>query len=1474
MRSTILDCAKVCLLIALLAGTTFGAGYDLIQDGSIDWADVGAFAEKWLADCSVVDCEGANFYHTNNIVDLADFTLFINHWRATSESADPNLLAFWEFEGNYNDTSGYGSPADGAALGDAVIVSDPERGSVLNVGASGGGSVNCGNPAKLNFRDPFTIAAWIKTTDADGIYSSIATKGEYGAYRIGLSTSDRTYTYLETNGGSNTATINGGSMLNDGQWHHVAAVYDGTYLHAIVDAGVTYNGLWSISGPTEGVSAYDFMIGNNALGEKFIGQIDNVCVFDRALDTAELLALSNYKSNIASDLSPENDTECMPFDTTLSWTAGEGILYHDVYLGTNPTPGAAEYKGIQMSTSYDPGLLAANATYYWRIDEVSTFGTSIGGVQNFATSTAMAESAYYIATDGSDSDPGTQALPFATLEKARDTISCLALPDGGITIYLRGGKYFRTSEFTLVANDSGTADKPVVYMAYPGEDVRIIGGVELDHSDFSLVTDPAILGRMEAVADGNVYECNLTDLGITNLGQLRTRGTCMDYISDWIWQDDDRIYNEQVRSHMELSFNEDMMELARWPNDDYAHTVESIDNVPTFVYDGSRPERWASATNPWATGYWRFGWSDWYEAIEDIDTVAKTITITDSVATAGMCQLILNPSDGVWNRLEGKAWYALNLLEEIDSAGEFYVEYEAGDHYNGMLYIWPPTNDINGADEIIVSTLGENQECLVSTYDVSYVTFSGITFEMNRHNVFEISDGNSVLVDDCVIRNTGSHAIFILSGVNHGVQNSEIYNTGGMGIRILGGDRDSLTAANNFATNNHIHDFARWERGYRPAVALEGCGNQATYNWIHDAPHKAIYFVGNDHDIKYNKIHNVVQISSDAGAIYSWMDWSFRGNKISYNLIYDIHGFLTEDPNYGNGIRAIYLDGYFAAADVFGNIISDIGGDGIFHQGGQDNNFQNNIIVKCDTNFFMTGGPGATKACSMLDSLKAFDYQNPPWSTKYPFAAAVPSSCTDPAFAPYAYTIYSEFNKNLSWDNGVWIASYGLGVWDNHQIEDNRENMNPRFYDEAGGVLAVHDDSPVYEIPGFVRVPWELMGNLDLDLATRPVPPDDGADVVMDPNLYWAPAFDANLHTVYFGATFADVNTRAAGANKGQFSDSHYAPGQLLAGTTYYWAIDGEDVDGDPLGSGDVWSFTVRDIKAVNPIPSNGEVLVNESRSATLRWQCGYGAERRDIYFGIDSTPDAGELVSDDTTAMSYDASGLTENTVYYWRIDSNDSGTVTTGDLWSFTTGYDLAGQWQFENNYNDSSAYGNDGTAYGDATIVNDGSRGYVLSCDGVGDWVEIPNESAFDVSRVTLMAWVKTTDSGIFRTIANKGQVGWRVTKSQYGKAWTSIALNDGSNTQVGGGTLLNDGVWHHVAISYDGVSRRIYVDGGQDGSSSNSTATLYTNNNSLLIGDNGVWYANQCWNGYIDDVRVYNIALDASEILNIYQTTSLP
>ncbi len=66
----------------------------------------------------------------------------------------------------------------------------------------------------------------------------------------------------------------------------------------------------------------------------------------------------------------------------LGWTAGCGAASHNVYFGTT-SPGT--YRGNQTATTYDPGTLAANTTYYWRIDAVNAGGTTTGDVWQFTT---------------------------------------------------------------------------------------------------------------------------------------------------------------------------------------------------------------------------------------------------------------------------------------------------------------------------------------------------------------------------------------------------------------------------------------------------------------------------------------------------------------------------------------------------------------------------------------------------------------------------------------------------------------------------------------------------------------------------------------------------------------------------------------------------------------------------------------------------------------------------------------------------------------------------------------------------------------------------------------------------------------------------------------------------------------------------------------------------------------------------------
>ncbi len=93
----------------------------------------------------------------------------------------------------------------------------------------------------------------------------------------------------------------------------------------------------------------------------------------------------------ATSPSPANSATGVSITADLSWTAGSGATSHDVYFGTNQTnvtnatTASAEFKGNQAGTTYDTGTMANNVTYYWRIDEKNTDGTTKGDIWNFTT---------------------------------------------------------------------------------------------------------------------------------------------------------------------------------------------------------------------------------------------------------------------------------------------------------------------------------------------------------------------------------------------------------------------------------------------------------------------------------------------------------------------------------------------------------------------------------------------------------------------------------------------------------------------------------------------------------------------------------------------------------------------------------------------------------------------------------------------------------------------------------------------------------------------------------------------------------------------------------------------------------------------------------------------------------------------------------------------------------------------------------
>ena len=712
----------------------------------------------------------------------------------------------------------------------------------------------------------------------------------------------------------------------------------------------------------------------------------------------------------------------------------------------------------------------------------------------------------------------------------------------GATVWIRGGRYFRDAEFRLGPVDSGSEGAPVTYKAFEGETPRFIGGTAIDPNSFTRTgADSPVWHRLDSAARGNLVECDLPALGIADFGDLTSA--------------------HYRPIHSELSFNGEILPLGRWPNEDFALIYRALSET-AFVYDHDRPDRWTEATAPWVNGYWRYLWANKYLPVTAIDTVANVFTIADPpgypIAT-------------------GRFWYGLNLLEEIDRPGEWYLERDpdAPEGTFGRLYLWPP-EELDSA-EIMLSLHGGDGSALVRLDSVSHVRFEGLTFELTRGDGIAIENSRDAVIDRCVLRNIGGQGITTDSCTRVGVLDSELYGIGSEAVRLSGGDRRTLMPGGNYVRNCHIHHFGRWKRTYSQAVRFDkGVGNEATHNLIHGTPHIAIQYSGNEHLIQYNEIFDSCWETGDAGVIMGDWGWDSRGNRIVGNYLHDN---VSRVPVRG-GFNAVYLDGSCAGDTIAGNIIYDSGEFGVMHNSGREVVIDNNIFVggKAAIHATAHGWYDTTEghAMNFLERIQKFDYRNPPWSRAYPALAATPDDRRHPDFERFKLPIGSVLVRNVGWRNRYWLDPRRLEAYDHYErIADNIDGEDPRFLDEAGRQLALRDDSPAWEIPGFRRIPFEKMGRLKPGKASRPHPPH-GHDYPLPADggvvLRWAPALDGVVRDLYLGEDPGDLGGKPAASRLGS---EEFAAANLKPGKRYFWRVDERGAGGEVLARGEVWSFTV-----------------------------------------------------------------------------------------------------------------------------------------------------------------------------------------------------------------------------------------------------------------------------------------------------------
>ncbi|NQT85431.1 NPCBM/NEW2 domain-containing protein, partial [bacterium] len=529
---------------------------------------------------------------------------------------------------------------------------------------------------------------------------------------------------------------------------------------------------------------------------------------------------------------------------------------------------------------------------------------------------------------------------------------------------------------------------------------------------------------------------------------------------------------------LEVFFNGKAMPLARWPNGrgwakygkvldkgSIPRWAEKPDRPGKLLLGGDRFKRWAKAPTIWLHGYWHH---DWYD---DVLQVAKLDAATGEVAFT---------TPHTYGLVGGRRYAALDLLEEIDTAGEWHL-----DRKKNVLYLWPPADPKTAT--VAVSLL---RQSLVVLDQTQHVTLRDVTLEITQDKAVDVRGGTDNLIAGCVIRNTGTSAVSIgpartrseghlsretgdplVDGRRNRVAGCDIYEIGTSGIRLVGGDRRTLTPAGHEAVNNDIHHYARRKRTNQPAIGIGGVGNRIAHNRIHDAPHVGVTYGGNDHVLELNEVYRLAWETGDVGAFYSGRNWTYRGNVVRHNFFHHVkapgkHGSMT-----------VYLDDSHSSTAIVGNVFYQCQ-RAAFIGGGRDNVVDNNIFVECETAVHLDNRsqgwahkyqkPGADHR--MYGKLKEVGHDQPPWSTRYPKLARILDESPHEPRGNAA-------TRNIAVRCRKWLAVYKGGAKlmtiENNLVTDD----DPGFVNMAAMDFRLKKDSVVWEkVAKFQRIPFDKIG--------------------------------------------------------------------------------------------------------------------------------------------------------------------------------------------------------------------------------------------------------------------------------------------------------------------------------------------------------------------------------------------------------------
>jgi len=452
-------------------------------------------------------------------------------------------------------------------------------------------------------------------------------------------------------------------------------------------------------------------------------------------------------------------------------------------------------------------------------------------------------------------------------------------------------------------------------------------------------------------------------------------------------------------------------------------------------------------------------------------------------------------------------------------------------------------------------------------------------------------------------------------------------------------------------------------------------------------------------------------------------------------------------------------------------------------------------------------------------------------------------------------------------------------IWvDDMYMMDGESLINP------AGVLKAHNPTPAN---GAVNVP--LTQTLSWDVGVDPADPTQPNSKITKHYLYFIEKSEPN-----FVGVVPIVINRSGGA-----SDAANPPIALKRDKTYYWRVDESiqnSAPGDPNTiTGSVWRFeTLKSIPVIDVQPQDTVVDLGSSAELTVV----VASETTAHYYwyktpdAVNDTPGDDTLVGTDSATLVFAPATGADEGYYYCKV-VNDSGPDKAVYSAVVKLGVKrLVAYWML-----DGDALNWDGTYYLDRSGEGhradpNGTPGFVAGADDKANGaVRIDANNGFAASgtwnpsqftgQFTVSLWAKwagqttpTTWQGLF---SKEVSYGANTMMYQYevvnaAQADSVVVLKNGTNSGDISTPVLPVDAWEHVAIVFDGTTATIYRNGIQAGAGNwtPGTKTDAPVNIGASANNNGAF--NFIFNGALDDIQVFNYALNRTQVIDLYHNIS--